>query len=69
MEKNIFKISKRFKEEIPPFWEKVILKKFGSMDLFFAKWRAYCDMNPAIDDEIIGTIRKLETEYRYVCSK
>ncbi len=32
------------------------------MEFFFEKWRSYCDMNPTIDDEIIGSIRKLETE-------
>ncbi len=31
IEKNIFNGSKRFKEGIPYFWEKVILKKFGNM--------------------------------------
>ena len=66
IEKNIFNGSKRFKEGIPYFWEKVILKKFGSMELFFEKWRSYCDQNPTIDDEIIGSIRKLETEDWFV---
>ena len=37
IEKNIFNGSNRFKEGIPYFWEKVILKKFGSMELFFEK--------------------------------
>jgi len=66
IEKNILNGSKRFKEGIPYFWEKVILKKFGSMELFFEKWRSYCDINPTIDDEIIGSIRKLETEDWFV---
>ena len=66
IEKNIFYGSKRFKEGIPYFWEKVILKKFGSMELFFEKWRSYCNENPTIDDEIIGSIRKLETEDWFV---
>ena len=66
IEKNIFNGSKRFKEGIPYFWEKVILKKFGSMELFFEKWRSYCNENPTIDDEIIGSIRKLETEDWFV---
>jgi len=66
IEKNILNGSKRFKEGIPYFWEKVILKKFGSMELFFEKWKSYCDMNPTIDDEIIGSIRKLETEDWFV---
>jgi len=66
IEKNIFNGSKRFKEGIPYFWEKVILKKFGSMELFFEKWRSYCDENPTIDDEIIGSIRNLENGDWYV---
>ena len=66
IEKNIFNGSKRFKEGIPYFWEKVILKKFGSMELFFEKWRSYCNENPTIDDEILGSIRKLETEDWFV---
>jgi len=66
IEKNILNGSKRFKEGIPYFWEKVILKKFGTMELFFEKWRSYCYQNPNIDDEIIGSIRKLETEDWFV---
>ena len=66
IEKSILNGSKRFKEGIPYFWEKVILKKFGSMDLFFDKWKSYCNENPTIDDEIIGSIRKLETEDWFV---
>ena len=34
IEKNILNGSKRFREGIPYFWEKVILKKFGSMEYF-----------------------------------
>jgi len=66
IERNILNGSKRFKEGIPYFWEKVILKKFGSMELFFEKWGSYCDMHPTINDEIIGSIRKLETEDWFV---
>ena len=62
IEKNIINGSKRFREGIPYFWEKVILKKFGSTELFFEKWRSYCSENPTIDDEILGITRKLETE-------
>ena len=40
IEKNILNGSKRFKEGIPYFWEKVILKKFGGIELFFEKWRS-----------------------------
>ena len=46
IEKNIFNGSKRFKEGIPYFYEKVILKEFGSTELFFEKWRSYCNENP-----------------------
>jgi len=66
IEKNILNGSKRFKEGIPYFWEKVILKKFGSTELFFEKWRSYCNENPTIDDEIIGSIRNLENEDWFV---
>jgi len=66
VEKNIFNGSKRFKEGIPYFWEKVILKKFGSIELFFVKWRSYCEENPTIDDEIIGSIRNLKNEDWFV---
>ncbi len=66
IEKNILNGSKLFKEGIPYFWEKVIVKKFGSTELFFEKWRSYCDENPIIDDEIIGSIRNLENEDWFV---
>jgi len=66
IENNIFNGSKRFKEGIPYFWEKVILKIFGSIELFFEKWKSYCIENPTIDDEIVGSIRKLETEDWFV---
>ena len=36
------------------------------MELFFEKWRSYCIENPTIDDEIVGSIRKLETEDWFV---
>ena len=63
---NIKNGSKRFKEGIPYFWEKVILKKFESPELFFEKWRSYCKVNPTIDDEIVGTKRYLEAEDWFV---
>jgi len=66
IEKNIFNGSRQFKEGIPYFWVKEILKEFGSTELFFEKWRSYCNENPTIDDEIIGSIRKLETEDWFV---
>ncbi len=36
------------------------------MELFFEKWRSYCNENPTIDDEIVGSIRKLENEDWFV---
>ncbi len=66
IEKDILNGSKRFREGIPYFWEKVILKKFGSRELFFEKWSSYCYENPSIDDEILGRIRKLENEDWFV---
>ena len=36
------------------------------MELFFEKLRSYFDKNPNIDDEIIGSIRNLETEDWFV---
>jgi len=66
IEKNILNGSNRFKEGIPYFWGKVILKKFGSIELFFEKWSSYCHENPTIDDEIIGSIRNLENEDWFV---
>ena len=66
IDKNILNGSNGFREGIPYFWEKVILKKFGNKELFFEKWRSYCSENPTIDDEILGRIRKLETEDWFV---
>ena len=60
--KSINNGTKRLKEGIPYFWEKVILKKFSGPDIFFEKWKAYRKINPIINDEIIGTSRILENE-------
>ena len=54
--------SKRFKEGIPYFWEKVILKEFSGQDSFFEKWNSYRKINPIINDEIIGANRTLRSE-------
>ena len=62
IEKSINNGSNRFKEGIPYFWEKVILKNFSSQDSFFEKWKSYCKINPIINDEIIGANRNLENE-------
>ena len=62
IEKSLKSDSKEFKEGIPYFWEKVILKKFSGQESFFEKWKSYCKLNPIINDEIIGSNRNLEIE-------
>ena len=62
IEKSLNGGSKRFKEGIPYFWEKVILKKFSGKDSFFEKWNSYRIINPIINDEIIESNRTLEVE-------
>ena len=62
IEKSIKNGSKRFKEGIPYFWEKVILKKFSGQKSFFEKWHSYRIMNPIIYDEIIEANRSLEVD-------
>ena len=66
VEKSLNSGSKRFKEGIPYFWEKVILKKFSGHYSFFEKWNSYRIINPIINDEIIGTNRILESEDWFV---
>ena len=58
--------SSKFKEGIPYFWEKVILKKFDGHIIFFNKWDSYCNVNPYINDEIKGYKRKLNKEDWFV---
>ena len=60
--KNMNNGSKRFKEGIPYFWEKVILKEFLSKESFFEKWNSYREVYPIINDEIIGANRTLNNE-------
>ena len=60
--KTLNKGSKRFKEGIPYFWEKVILKEFSGQESFFEKWDSYRKVNPIINDEIIGANRTLKNE-------
>ena len=62
IEKSLNNGSKRFKEGIPYFWEKVILKKFSGQEIFFEKWKSYRKNNPIINDEIIGENRILENK-------
>ena len=54
--------SKRFKEGIPYFWAKVILKEFSGQESFFEKWNSYRKINPIINDEIIGANRILQID-------
>ena len=55
-----------FKEGIPYFWFREILKSFGSIDIFFSKWEHYIRINPTIRDEILGKDRKLQFEDWYL---
>ena len=55
-----------FKEGIPYFWFREILKSFGSIDIFFSKWEHYIRINPIIRDEILGKDRKLQFEDWYL---
>jgi hypothetical protein len=62
IENSINNGSKRFREGIPYFWKKVILKKFSDQETFFEKWKSYRKINPIINDEIIGASRILKNE-------
>ena len=55
-----------FREGIPYFWFKEILKSFESIDIYFSKWENYIRINPIIEDEIIGKNRKLKFEDWYL---
>ena len=55
-----------FKEGIPYFWFREILKSFESIDIFFSKWEQYIRINPIIRDEILGKDRKLQFEDWYL---
>ena len=55
-----------FKEGIPYFWFREILKSFESIDIFFSKWEHYIRINPIIRDEILGKDRKLQFEDWYL---
>ena len=48
IKKSINNGSKRFKEGIPYFWEKVILKEFSGQESFFEKWDSYRKVNPSL---------------------
>ena len=55
-----------FKEGIPYFWFREILKSFESVDIFFSKWEHYIRINPIIRDEILDKDRKLQFEDWYL---
>ena len=55
-----------FKEGIPYFWYREILKSFESVDNFFSKWEHYIRINPIIEDEILGKNRKLKVDDWYL---
>ena len=55
-----------FKEGIPYFWFREILKSFETIDIFFSKWEHYIRINPTIRDEILGKDRKLQFEDWYL---
>ena len=63
---NLLEGSTKFKEGIPYFWLKVIIRNFESIELFFEKWNYYKLKNPIIEDEILGIQRKLRTNDWYV---
>ncbi len=64
--KNILEGSTKFKEGIPYFWFKVILREFEGVELFFEKWNYYKIKNPLIKDEILGLTRKLNSNDWYL---
>ena len=68
--KNILEGATKFKEGIPYFWLKVIIRNFESVELFFDKWNYYKLKNPYIEDEIIGIKRKLNINdwYPFIAS-
>ena len=68
--KNILEGSTKFKEGIPYFWLKVIIRNFEGVELFFQKWNYYKLKNPLIEDEILGIKRRLNSNdwYLFVAS-
>ena len=59
---NILEGSTKFKEGIPYFWLKVIIKNFEGIELFIQKWNYYKLNNPLIEDKIPGRERKLNSK-------
>jgi len=66
IQKNILEGSNEFKEGIPYFWLKVIIRDFEGIELFFEKWNYYKLKNPLIEDEILGIKRKLNNNDWYL---
>ena len=66
IQKNILEGSTKFKEGIPYFWIKVIIREFEGVELFFEKWNYYKINNPLIEDEILGIKRKLNSNDWYI---
>jgi len=66
IQKNISEGSTKFKEGIPYFWLKVIVRNFEGIELFFEKWNYYKLKNPLIEDEILGIKRKLNSNDWYL---
>tara|TARA_B100000963_G_scaffold347957_1_gene354874 strand:+ start:79 stop:948 length:870 start_codon:yes stop_codon:yes gene_type:complete len=66
IQKNILEGSSKFKEGIPYFWLKVIIRNFEGIELFFEKWNCYKLKHPLIKDEILGINRKLNSNDWYL---
>ena len=62
IEKSLNQGSKGFKEGIPYFWQKVILKEFQDLNSFFNRWNSYRNINPIINDEVIEEKRILQKD-------
>lgn len=66
IEKSLNQGSKGFKEGIPYFWQKVILKEFQDLNSFFNRWNSYRNINPIINDEVIEEKRILQKDDWFV---
>ena len=66
IEKRLNQGSKGFKEGIPYFWQKVILKEFQDLNSFFNRWNSYRNINPIINDEVIEEKRILQKDDWFV---
>ena len=66
VQKNILEGSTKFKEGIPYFWLKVIIRNFEGVELFFQKWKYYKSKNPLIEHDIVCIKRKLNCDDWYL---